>query len=174
MAAMGIQKKFFIDQLASQLRETARIARAAEEDAREAAATLATESEKREDSRSALEYGSLATGQAARHKKTQDELEALTRFGEQPMTTFKRDTPLSMGALVDVATEGENGREERSFLLLPVGAGTELSGPDGDGFLSVITPQSPVGKALMGKRVGDSVEVNIRGQWREWNIVDVG
>jgi transcription elongation GreA/GreB family factor len=57
--------------------------------------------------------------------------------------------------------------------MLPVGAGTELEGPGGDGFISVITPASPVGKAIEGARAGDIAEVVVAGSDREWTVVDV-
>jgi transcription elongation GreA/GreB family factor len=58
-------------------------------------------------------------------------------------------------------------------VMLPVGAGTELAGPGGDGFISVITPNSPIGRALQGSRAGDSFEIVIHGRDREWTVVDV-
>jgi transcription elongation GreA/GreB family factor len=61
----------------------------------------------------------------------------------------------------------------RTFFLAPVGAGIALSGPGGDGFLSVVTPVSPIGKAVLGHRVGDSVEVIVDGETREWTITFV-
>jgi transcription elongation GreA/GreB family factor len=170
-----MDKPFLYRQLAQQLRHAASVALRATEDAVEAAATMATDSEKKEDARAMMEFGSLATGQAARHRRAMEEVEALTRFAEQPVTTFARATPVGLGALVDVATCHEDGRrEERSYILLPVGAGTELTGPDGDGFFSVITPQSPVGRMLMGRRVGERFDLQVRGQVHEWTITDVG
>ena len=79
----------------------------------------------------------------------------------------------AVGALVDVHIESEDGEEERTLFLLPVGAGNELTGPGGDGFISVVTPNSPVGRALMGSRVADSFEIVIDGKDREWTVVDV-
>ncbi len=70
--------------------------------------------------------------------------------------------------------EVEDGSQGRTFFLAPVGAGVELHGPGGDGFLSVVTPASPVGKAVIGKRVGDTVEVLVQGEPREWAITYVG
>jgi transcription elongation GreA/GreB family factor len=55
-----------------------------------------------------------------------------------------------------------------------VGAGVELTGPDGDGFLSVVTPLSPIGKAVLGRRVGESVDVTVAGEAREWTITFAG
>jgi transcription elongation GreA/GreB family factor len=51
-----------------------------------------------------------------------------------------------------------------------VGAGVTLTGPGGDGLLSVVTPASPIGKAVLGRRPGDVVDVTVDGEVREWQI----
>ena len=56
----------------------------------------------------------------------------------------------------------------------PVGAGEEITGPGGDGFFTVVTPASPIGSAVMGRREGESVSTRIRGALREWTVVWVG
>lgn len=170
---MGIDKRFWIEQLAAHLKQSDEVARRAGEDAREAARSLQTESEKKEDGRAAIEYGSLATGQAARARKVQEELHQLASFFQRGVPRFAAGSEVALGAVVDVAVEGERGVEERTFILLPVGAGTELSGPGGDGFLSVITPASPVGRALLGRRAGDIIDVTTAGETREWTLVEV-
>jgi transcription elongation GreA/GreB family factor len=170
---MGLDKRFLIEQLASHLRQSDEVARRAGAEAREAARSLQTESEKKEDGRAAIEFGSLATGQTARSRKVQEELQQLAAFFNRGIPAFGRTSPVGLGAIVDVAVEGERGEEERTFIVLPVGAGTELTGPGGDGFLSVITPASPVGRALLGKRAGDYVEVTINRETREWKLVEV-
>lgn len=170
---MALDKQALIDQLAEQFVHSDRIAHRAEADAREAARSLATESEKREDGRAALEYGSLATGQAQRARRVQEELKTLQSFRERGLPRFGRTSPVTLGAVVDVITEDEEGEAERTFFLLPVGAGCELTGPGGDGFLSVITPASPVGKALMGRKAGETVDVMLAGELREWTVLEV-
>ncbi len=170
---MGLDKRELMAQLAERLQHSDRIAVRAQVEAREAARSLATESEKKEDGRAAIEYGSLATGQAARARRVQEELGVLTAFREAELPRFGRSSPVSLGAIVDVRTEDETGYDERTFFLLPVGAGTELTGPGGDGFLSVITPASPVGKALMGRRTGDCIEVTLAGEVHEWTVLEV-
>jgi transcription elongation GreA/GreB family factor len=170
---MGLDKRELMTQLAERLQYSDRLAHRAEAEAREAARSLATESEKKEDGRAAIEYGSLATGQAARARRVQEELGVLTAFREGALPRFDRRSPVALGAIVDVRTEDETGYDERTFFLLPVGAGTELTGPGGDGFLSVITPASPVGRALMGRRAGESVEVTLSGEVHEWTVLDV-
>lgn len=171
---MPIDKAHFVKALRTTFEEQLGIARRAAKDAGEAAATLATESEKREDSRVALEFGSLSAGQAARAQKAREELERLDHFMKQGLTRYGRRTPVGLGALVDVHMETHNGEEERTFFLMPVGAGTELLGPGGDGFVSVITPASPVGKQLLGRLVGESVDVTVKDETYEWTITDVG
>ncbi|MCP3166078.1 GreA/GreB family elongation factor [Myxococcus sp. CA051A] len=170
---MSLDKQALMLQLAERLQQSDRLAHRAEAEAREAARSLATESEKREDGRAALEFGSLATGQANRARRVQEELKALSNFGQGPVPRFPRQGPVGLGALVDVSTEDEEGFAERTFFVLPVGAGTELTGPGGDGFLSVITPASPVGRALMGRKAGDTIEVTLAGEVREWTVLEV-
>jgi transcription elongation GreA/GreB family factor len=170
---MGLDKKFLMEQLAARLKQSDEVARRAGEDAREAARTLQTESEKKEDGRAAIEFGSLATGQEARSRKVQEELKQLAAFWQRGVPQFSQKSAVGLGAIIDVAVDGDRGAEERTFILLPVGAGTELTGPGGDGFLSVITPASPVGRALVGRRAGESVDVTIAGETREWTLVEV-
>ncbi len=162
-----------VAQLSERLQHTDRLAHRAEAEAREAARSLATESEKREDGRAAIEYGSLATGQAARARRLAEELSALEALRAGGLPRFGPRSPVALGALVDVQTEDEEGFSERTFFVLPVGAGTELTGPGGDGFLSVITPASPVGRALLGKRTGETAEVTLAGEVREWTVLEV-
>jgi transcription elongation GreA/GreB family factor len=168
-----LDKHALLDQLADRLHQSDRLAHRAELEAREAARTLATESEKKEDGRAVIEYGSLATGQAQRARRVQEELKALSDFQQEALPSFSRKSPVALGALIDVSTEDEEGFSERTFFLLPVGAGTELTGPGGDGFLSVITPASPVGRALMGRRAGDTIQVTLAGEVREWTVLEV-
>ena len=93
------------------------------------------------------------------------ELSALETFRPAPLP---RGAPIAIGAIVEVEEEGEG--IGRTFFLAPVGAGVELTGPGGDGFLSVVTPQSPVGKAVLGRRVGETIEVTVQGEPRDWTI----
>jgi transcription elongation GreA/GreB family factor len=37
----------------------------------------------------------------------------------------------------------------------------------------VVTPASPIGKAVLGKRTGDVVDVTVEGDVREWAITFV-
>ena len=70
-------------------------------------------------------------------------------------------------------TEEDGEEEERTFFFLPVGAGAELTGPGGDGFVSVVTPASEIGRTLMGARPGDVFDAEIAGALREWTVLEL-
>lgn len=162
-----MDKRALIEQLAWRIRQSAAVAQRATEDAASAARDGATPAEKREDARVALEFQSLAKGQSMRADKARAELAALEAFRPAPLAGNSR---ITVGAIVEV----EDGDEGRTFFLAPVGAGVELTGDGGDGFLSVVTPASPVGRAVLGRKVGDTFEVDVKGDAREWRITYVG
>lgn len=161
-----MDKQFLVEQLAARLRESVAVARQAERAAAEEARDGATAAEKRENARVSQEYSSLARGQGQRAGKLQAELDSLASFRPVPLSPR---SPIELGAIVEV----EDDAVGRTFFLAPAGAGLELSGPGGDGFLSVVTPVSPVGRAVLGRRVGDTVEVTVQGESREWTITYV-
>jgi len=158
-----VDKRFLIEQLAAKLRDSWAVARQAERDASDEAGDGATAAEKRENARVVQEYSSLARGQAQRAEKLLAELNALFAF--RPERLPPRG-PIVLDAIVEV----EDDATGRTFFLAPAGGGLELSGPRGDGFLSVVTPASPVGRAGLGRWVGDIVEITGQGEPREWTI----
>ena len=162
-----MDKQFLVEQLSEHLRQSAAVAKKASQAAAETARDGATPAEKREDARVALEFSGLAKGQTARAARVAAEISTLDVF--RPAKLAPKG-PISLGAIVEV----EDGEMGRTFFLAPVGAGVELTGPGGDGFLSVVTPISPIGIAVLGKRVGDTVEVMVQDEAREWTITYVG
>lgn len=165
----GMDKAFLVDQLIEQLRASARTALGAQSAAAGEAKDGATPAEKREDARAALEYGTMAKAHGRRAQRVLAEIDALGNFRPGP---WQSQAPIATGALVEVEDEG-NGHG-RTFFLAPAGAGITLTGPDGDGYLSVVTPASPVGRAVLGRRVGDVIDVTIDGDVHEWVITWVG
>jgi transcription elongation GreA/GreB family factor len=158
-----MDKRALVEQLAQRLREVVRSAHRASEDAALEAREGATPAERREDSRVALENSGLARGQEQRALQAAAGLAALEKFHPGP---FPPNALIGLGAIIEV----EDDEGGRTLFLAPVGAGEELQVPSGDGFLSVITPSSPVGRALLGKRKGDSVEVTVAGEVRDLSI----
>jgi len=164
-----MDKKELIGQLVRQLESSARAALSSRDAAAAEARDGATPDEKREDARAAHQLGTM--GRIAQ-KRAQDALtacDALTAFRPAPL---RASASIALGAVVEI--EDEDTGEGRTFFLAPVGAGVTLTGPGGDGLLSVVTPVSPIGRAVLGRKAGDVVDVTVDGAPREWQITYVG
>ena len=98
----------------------------------------------------ALEQSYLARGQALRVEESTRSLAALVAL---PLRHFQADAPIALGALVTL--EGASPSPFR-VLLAPAGAGQRLA--DDNGEVRVITAASPLGRALIGARVGENPE----------------
>ncbi len=164
-----MDKQDLVAQLASQLASSARSALSARDAAAMEAREGATPDEKREDARAAHQLGTLGKAQQRRAQQALAEADALALFRPTPLPAT---AAIKLGAVVEI--EDEETGEGRTFFLAPVGAGISLTGPGGDGLLSVVTPASPVGRAVLGKRAGDVIDVTIEGELREWQISYVG
>ena len=167
-------KRYFVDELKRVYQERIASAARAESTAAEGAEQIRSESTRSEDAKAAAMESRLSSGHRRRRKQAVVEMETLLEFSEKGLRRFKPTDRVNIGAMVDVRIEDEAGEEERTLFFLPVGAGEELSGPGGDGFVVVVTPKSPVGSALMGARAEDSFEIVIDGRDREWTVVDLG
>lgn len=165
--------KFLVDQLRHRLTEDAAIAVRAGDAARDAAQHSVSAMEKKQDARTQIEHGNMAFAQARRAEKALASLEALDTFTSRGIKDYGRKSPIGLGAVIDALSEDDHGEFSRTFVMLPVGAGEELSGPDGDGIITVLTPNSPVGRAMFGKSSGDVAEVTIQREPFEWEILEV-
>ncbi|HEU4615900.1 MAG TPA: GreA/GreB family elongation factor [Kofleriaceae bacterium] len=157
-----MNKQELIAQLARQLEASARSALSARDATAQEAREGATPDEKREDARAAHQLQTLGAAQQRRAQQALAEVDMLARFKPGAMST------IAVGAIVEI--EDEETGEGRTFFLAPVGAGVTLTGPGGDGLLSVVTPASPIGRAVLGRRVGDVVDITVDGEVREWQI----
>jgi len=165
-------KAYFIGELKKVYSERIAAAARAEGEAAQEAERDPTEERRDAANESALQ-GRLATGHRKRRLRAVSEMEYLIDFVEKGMPRYRPGDRVGLGALVDVRIEDEEGVEERTLFVLPSGAGVELTGPGGDGFVVVVTPNSPVGKSLMRARAGDEFEIVIDGRDREWCVTDV-
>jgi transcription elongation GreA/GreB family factor len=159
-----MDKQFMVEQLARRIRESAEVAMREREAAALEAREGATPDEKRADARVAMEFSSLARAQDRRATAALDELAKLEAF-TLPKPS-KGESKVAVGHILEI----EDGDEGRTIFLAPVGAGIELTMPDGDGFVTVVTPFSPLGKAIVGRRLGDTVEIEVKGEAREWTV----
>ncbi len=110
----------------------------------------------------ALEQSYLARGQAKRAEELRETLAAVSRL---EVAVFGPSEPVSVGALVTA----EEGDRTVKFLIAPCGGGYRLA----SGSVQVVTPRSPLGEALIGKRVGDVCEILTGGGRRELELIAV-
>lgn len=121
-------------------------ARAAHEQAASAATHEEARPENDKDTRG-LEQSYLARGHAQRVAELETSVAVVQTFAPRQ---FSYDDAIALGALVGL----EDGR---TLWLAPHGGGVELTGG-----ITVVTPTSPLGKALLGKRVDDEIELGKR------------
>jgi transcription elongation GreA/GreB family factor len=164
-----MDKKDLVAQLVHQLSASARAALSSRDAAAAEARDGATPDEKREDARAAHQLQSMGRAQQRRAQQALADADALGTFKPGP---FAATAKIGVGAIVEI--EDADSGEGRTFFLAPVGAGITLVGPGGDGHLSVVTPASPIGRAVLGRTNGDVVDVTVDGDVREWQIMYVG
>jgi transcription elongation GreA/GreB family factor len=157
-------KREVIEALLQHLSELATQATKAANATREGATHPEAKPENDKDTR-ALEQSYLARGQALRVTELNEQIQTL-RYLE--VRSFGSADRVAAGALVML--EGEN--DERCLLLAPGGGGIELV--VGGVTVVVVTPQSPLGSKVLGRSVGDDVEIVTRGAKREYVIAAVG
>ncbi|HWU86593.1 MAG TPA: GreA/GreB family elongation factor [Kofleriaceae bacterium] len=164
-----MDKTQLVAQLVARLEASARTALSARDAAAAEARDGATPDEKREDARAAHQLAGLGRAQQRRAQQALAEVDNLASFRPPPLPST---SAIGVGAIVEI--EDEDSGEGRTFFLAPVGAGITLTGPGGDGHLSVVTPASPIGRAVLGRRIGDVVDVAVEGDVRGWAITYVG
>ncbi|MBW2735006.1 MAG: GreA/GreB family elongation factor [Deltaproteobacteria bacterium] len=163
-----MDKTWLLEQLKDKIAGSAQVARVAAS-AAQGQADGASPADRRQDSRAALEHGRMASAQGRRAQEAEQALTALSRFKWPQIAGH--DKRVALGSIVELEDDEGLGR---TVFLAPVGAGTQLSGPGGDGFLTVVTPTSPLGRAIRGHLEGDDVDVIVKGEPRGWMITYVG
>lgn len=124
-----------------------------------AAAQLARDEAISEESRPENKYDMhsqeaayLAEGQA---RIAKDILEQIAQYTALPLPGFAPDAVIAIGAVVEVTGA------KTLYFVGPRSGGVEVT-VEGRDFL-VITPQSPLGRELVGRRAGDGIRLPGRG-----------
>ena len=110
-----------------------------------------------------LEASYLAHGQS---KAAEEVALAVTQFQGLTMHDFQPGEPVSLGALVVL-----EGMTTNHYFIGPRAGGTEIV-HEGRTVL-VITPQSPLGRQLVGKKQGDLVLLDLGGKRSEFRLATV-
>ncbi len=149
-----------MDRLTAELETIERSAQAAHE----AATHEESRSEDSHDTRS-IEAGYLAGAQAARAAELK---KLLVVFRDLPVREWGPADLISAGALVQAELDGKPGW----FFLVGAGAAgmhIEMAGQK----VQVVTVQSPLGEALVGRRAGESSEIESQKGSTEVDILGV-
>ncbi|MGO8998717.1 MAG: GreA/GreB family elongation factor [Polyangiaceae bacterium] len=127
--------------------------------AREGATHEEAKPENDKDTR-ALEQSYLARGEALRIEELK---QGLAEVHAMPLRPLREGEPASLGALITAEEDGA----ALVLWIAPHGGGSRLA----DGTVQIVTPRSPLGRALLGKRAGDECEVRLAGRSRVITIV---
>lgn len=112
-----------------------------------------------------LEASYLATGQARRMEEIRQALALYQQLGLRP---YDPERGIAVGDLV--VLEDLDGKRQQVFLG-PEAAGLKL--PMDGQVVTVITPRSPLGQGLLGKRPGDALHLSVAGVGQEHEVFDV-
>jgi transcription elongation GreA/GreB family factor len=146
--------------LLAQLEAALATARAAHKAAVEGATHAEARPENDKDTRG-LEQSYLARGVAQRAAELEAAVAAIA--GWQPRQ-FAAGAAIAVGARVEVDDDGRT----RRFLIAGHGGGLTLPGE-----VTVVTPASPIGRALLGRHIDDDCEVDLGGGLRTLSITGI-
>ena len=162
-SAMSLLKKSLLrEELLSTLKSQLEVAERAHQASIEGATHEEAKPENDKDTR-ALEQSYLARGQALRLIELK---ESVTWVQSTPVGQLDPGAPCSLGALVQV--EFDDGQAE-TYWLAPAGGGTRLA----QGKVQVLTPKSPLGRALIGNTAGACCEAQVGGRLRSLELLRV-
>lgn len=109
-----------------------------------------------------LEASYLARGQSRQAGEIE---QAIAQFEKLPLREFGAGDPIDVGALVELHGK----REKTLYFIGPRAGGTEVT-CEGK-VVVVITPQSPLGQQLVGRKKGE--RVNLQSTGEEYKIMMV-
>lgn len=113
----------------------------------------------------ALEQTYLARGQAMRAEALVEEIGLLRSLDLGPLPST---SPIVAGALVALADDDAT----RCLFFAPHGGGYEF---EVDGVnVTVVTPVSALGRALLGRQAGDEIELRVKGSVRFYEVEAIG
>lgn len=149
-----MNKSTLRDAIIEQLRRELRSQVGAAQLARDEAISEESRPESKYDTHS-QEAAYLAEGQARIAAEIE---ESLTHYATLTLPDFGPAAPIGLGALVEL---GGNRGASAWYFMGPRAGGIELMS-EGRKIL-VVTPQSPLGRQLLGRRAGDHVQLPGRG-----------
>ncbi len=158
MSKRALIKKI-VTQLTGELELYAKAARAS----RAEATDPQCKAENKYDTRG-LEASYLARGQSRQMTELEN---AIKQFENLPVREFGPKDGIDVGALVELKGKAE----QAVYFMGPCAGGTEVAHEKKE--ILVITPQSPLGQQLVGKKEGDQLKIEIAGTKTEYKVASV-
>ena len=160
---MGLNKRILIKKIIATLAAELEVYFKAAHAARAEATHEQSRAESKYDTRG-LEASYLARGQSKQAAEIESSIAA---FEKLETRTLKQGEPIDVGAFVLLGNKsGQN-----AYFIGPKAGGTEVIHENRE--LLVITPQSPLGSQLLGKKQGDKLQLSIAGVRSEYDVVQV-
>lgn len=163
IARTFVNKQALIKKIVGKLTEDLELYFKAASTARAEATHEQSKAENKYDTRG-LEASYLARGQS----KQAAEIEgAIQQIGAMAVKDFSGGKPIDLGAYVELEARGETA----CYFIAPKAGGTEVK--HGRQEVVVITPQSPLGKQILGHREGELLKLEIGPRLETYKLVTV-
>jgi transcription elongation GreA/GreB family factor len=158
-----VNKRALIKKIIAQLAEELAVYHKAARASHAEATHEQSKAESKYDTRG-LEAAYLARGQS---KQAAEIIQAMEQFEKMPVREFEKKDPIDLGALVELETH-----DDRSFYFIgPRAGGTEIVHQKKE--VLVITPQSPLGQQLVGKKQGERLQMQVGATRNEYRVISV-
>jgi len=158
-----IKKSEVIGRIIEALRDSLAVLEKAARAAHAEATHESSKAENKYDTRG-LEAAYLAGGQA---RQAREILESIKVYGSLQVKEFGATDPLDLSAVVELETAGAI----ETYFIGPRSGGLEADYKGSE--IMVITPQSPLGQQLMGKKTGRRWTAKLNGSRIDYRIVSV-
>ena len=158
-----LNKTKLLEQIIEALRESLAVLEKAARASHAEATHESSKAENKYDTRG-LEAAYLAGGQA---RQAREILESIKVYASLCVKEFGATDAIDLSALVELETAGEVG----AYFVGPCSGGLEVDYKGAE--ITVITPHSPLGQQLMGKKTGQRWTTNFNGSRMNYRIVSV-
>jgi hypothetical protein len=158
-----MKKQPIIDQIREKILEEAETLTKAAKAAHANATAEESKAECKYDTRG-LEAGYLAQGQA---RLAAEAMQDASLYHTLPLKDFSPTDPIALSALLELECDGKRAW----YFMGPKKGGITLV-HEGNPLL-LITPTSPLGQMLLGKKQGDHFEMTVGNTMRDYSIISV-
>jgi transcription elongation GreA/GreB family factor len=158
-----VDKRALIKKIVAQLEAELALLTKAARSAHAEATHESSKAENKYDTRG-LEASYLARGQS---KQAAEAVQAIEDFKALSVRPFGPADGIDIGALVELTSK----KESSVYFLGPRAGGTEVVQEKRE--VLVITPQSPLGQQLVGRKAGEKLKLSLAGTTNEFKIASV-